>query len=298
MLLPAVTDVAVTVGCHRRGPFDPAFQVAADGAVWRCTRLASGAATVRVEQTGPRTARATAWGDGAAEALDRVPAWLGAHDDTSTFAPPPGVVREAWRRSAGVRMSASGNVLEALVPAILEQKVVTRVAHGAWRWLLHRHGDPAPGPVAATMRVPPAAETWAAVPVWDFHRAGVEPRAARTVVTCARLASTLEATTELPPAQARRRWQAIPGVGPWTAAETAQRALGDADALSVGDFHLAHQVGWALTGERTDDAGMLELLAPFAGHRHRVTVHLLVGGGARRAPRYGPRATITDHRAH
>ena len=40
----------------------------------------------------------------------------------------------------------------------------------------------------------------------------------------------------------------LPGVGEWTAAETAQRAFGDADALSVGDYHLAKVIGWSLLG--------------------------------------------------
>jgi 3-methyladenine DNA glycosylase/8-oxoguanine DNA glycosylase len=194
-------------------------------------------------------------------------------------------------------MTRSGNVLEALVPAVIEQRVVTRQAHDAWRWLLRRYGDPAPGPVADRMRVPPSAEAWAAVPTWDFHRAGVDPGRARTVVACARLASSLERCGRLDPAEARRRWQTVPGIGPWTAAETAQRALGDADAVSVGDFHLAGQIGFALTGERVDDDGMLALLEPYRGHRHRVTVHLLLAGAAR-GVRRGPRVPIEDHRRH
>ena len=79
------------------------------------------------------------------------------------------------------------------------------------------------------------------------------------------------------------------GIGPWTVAEVASRALGDADAVSVGDFHLAHLVGWALTGSRTDDAGMLRLLEPWAGHRQRV-IRLLELTQTTRAPKFGPRA--------
>jgi 3-methyladenine DNA glycosylase/8-oxoguanine DNA glycosylase len=36
----------------------------------------------------------------------------------------------------------------------------------------------------------------------------------------------------------------------WTAAETAQRAFGDPDALSVGDYHTAKMIGWTLLGPR------------------------------------------------
>ncbi|MGC5165576.1 DNA-3-methyladenine glycosylase family protein [Luteimicrobium sp. DT211] len=292
--LAAAVDVRATLLPHRRGPLDPAFQVGPDGAVWRATRTPDGAATLRILATGPDTVTASAWGPGAEAALAAVPALLG-DDDPEDFDPPPGRVRDAWRRTRAVRMTRSGNVLEAIVPAVLEQRVVTRQAHDAWRWLLRRHGEPAPGPVADRMRVPPTAEVWASVPVWDFHRAGIDPGRARTVVACARVASSLQRCAALDPAEARRRWRSLPGVGVWTAAEAAQRALGDPDALAVGDFHLAGQVGWALTGERVDDDGMLALLEPYRGHRHRVAKHLLLAGYAR-GVRRGPRVPLEDHR--
>jgi 3-methyladenine DNA glycosylase/8-oxoguanine DNA glycosylase len=80
----------------------------------------------------------------------------------------------------------------------------------------------------------------------------------------------------------------------WTAAEIRQRALGDPDAVSVGDYHLPGIVGWALTGRKVDDEGMLELLAPYAGHRHRV-IRLLELSGAH-PPRRGPRLSVRDYR--
>jgi 3-methyladenine DNA glycosylase/8-oxoguanine DNA glycosylase len=178
---------------------------------------------------------------------------------------------------------------------VLEQRVIASTAFTAWRWLLDRHGSPAPGPAPAGMRVVPEARGWLDVPEWDFHRAGVDPRRARTVVACARVASRLEETTTMSPADAARRLQAVPGVGVWTAAEVAQRALGDADAVSVGDYHLAKGVGWALVGRRVDDAAMLELLAPWRPHRYRV-IRLLELTGRALAPRRGPRLTVQDHR--
>jgi 3-methyladenine DNA glycosylase/8-oxoguanine DNA glycosylase len=147
------------------------------------------------------------------------------------------------------------------------------------------------------MRVTPRPEAWLDVPSWDFHRAGVEPGHARTIRACARVAHRLEETTTMSAADASRRLQAVPGVGPWTAAEVAQRALGDADAVSVGDFHLSAAVGWALIGERVDDARMLELLEPWRGHRYRV-IRLLELTGQSRAPRRGPRLAIQDHRTN
>jgi 3-methyladenine DNA glycosylase/8-oxoguanine DNA glycosylase len=288
-------DLRRTLAPLRHGPRDPAYVMTVDGAAWRATRLTSGVATVRLRQLAPTSVHVTAWGPGSAEAMDRAPALVGELDDVSTFDPPPGPVRDAYRRSATVRLTRSDAVLEALVPAILEQRVITRTAHDAWRWLLLRHGEPAPGPAPDGMRVPPTAQAWADVPVWDFHLAGVDPRRARAVVAAARLAHRLEEAAALGTAETTRRLLLVPGVGQWTAAETTQRALGDADAVPVGDYHLAGQVGWALTGERTDDAGMLALLAPYRPHRWRVARHLLLTGMAR-VPRRGPRLTIEDHR--
>jgi 3-methyladenine DNA glycosylase/8-oxoguanine DNA glycosylase len=77
------------------------------------------------------------------------------------------------------------------------------------------------------MRVPPPAEVWRTIPSWEFHRANVDPGRARTIVGAATRAEALERQTD------RDALTSLPGVGIWTAAETAQRALGDPDALSV-----------------------------------------------------------------
>jgi 3-methyladenine DNA glycosylase/8-oxoguanine DNA glycosylase len=70
-------------------------------------------------------------------------------------------------------------------------------------------------------------------------------------------------------------------------------ALGDADAVSVGDYHLPHTIAWALAGEpRADDDRMLELLEPWRGHRARV-IRLIEGAGIH-APRRGPRQRLRD----
>jgi 3-methyladenine DNA glycosylase/8-oxoguanine DNA glycosylase len=89
--------------------------------------------------------------------------------------------------------------------------------------------------------------------------------------------------------------RAIPGVGRWTAAEVAQRAWGDPDEVSVGDFHLPALVGWALVGRPVDDDGMLELLAPYIGHRHRAARMVELSGVGK--PAFGPRMPVGDIRA-
>ena len=179
----------------------------------------------------------------------------------------------APRWTGGIPGSGSAGragCFEALVPAVLEQKVVGAEARRAWRLLLLRFGDRPPGPAPAGMRVFPPARAWAMIPSWEWHRAGVEGVRAKTIVGAARVAARLEEIVAMSPAEADLRLRSLPGIGPWTSAEVRQRACGDADAVSVGDYHLPGMVGWALAGRKVDDAGMLELLAPFPGHRHRV----------------------------
>src|SRR5262249_12413209 len=149
---------------------------------------------------------------------------------------------------------------------VLEQKVVGREAHRAWRILLGGFGSPAPGPAPAGLRVFPPPATGARIPSWAWHPAGVEGVRARTIIRAARVAAASEGVGDLDPAEAERRLRSLPGIGPWTSAEIRQRAAGDPDAVSVGDYHLPKAVGWTLAGRVTDDAGMLELLAPYAGH--------------------------------
>jgi 3-methyladenine DNA glycosylase/8-oxoguanine DNA glycosylase len=300
---PFAVDVRLTLSVHRRGSGDPAFRIAADGSVWRTSLTPDGPGTLRIlgtprngatERTGTMVS-ATAWGPGASWLLAAAPGLLGAHDDPAGFDPQDPPLREMSRRYPGLRLGRSGRVLEALVPAVLEQKVVGAEAWRAWRLLLLRFGDPAPGPAPAGMRVFPAARTWLRIPSWEWHRAGVEAVRARTVAGAARVAGRLEEIVTMLPAAADRRLRALPGIGPWTSAEVRQRACGDPDAVSVGDYHLPAAVGWALAGRKVDDAGMLELLAPYAGHRYRATRLVELSGV--RPPRHGPRMSVRDYRS-
>ncbi|MET7461509.1 DNA-3-methyladenine glycosylase 2 family protein [Nonomuraea sp. NPDC005501] len=285
-------DVGLALAPHRRGSGDPAWRRTPDGAVWRTSRTPDGPGTLRMSAA-DGVVLGRAWGPGAGWLLEMLPAWLGADDDASGFAARHEVLAEAARRHAGLRIGRTGRVMEALVPAVLEQKVVGREAWRAWRWLLHRYGEPAPGPAPEGMRVVPEAEVWRQIPSWHWHRAGAEAVRARTIATAAWHAAKLEAaaTTE----ELDRLLRALPGIGVWTSAEVRQRVLGDPDAVSVGDFHLAKLVGYALTGEKTDDPGMLRLLEPYAGHRHRAAVLVMLTG--LRPPARGPRMPARDYRS-
>jgi 3-methyladenine DNA glycosylase/8-oxoguanine DNA glycosylase len=284
---------ATTLSSLRRGAGDPTHRLQSGGVVWRTARTPLGPATLRLTPTST-CLEAAAWGDGADWAIASVPDLLGACDDPSGFRPRHPLLRESHRRHLGMRIPRCGLVLEMLVPAVLEQKVTGPEARRAWHDLLRWYGEPAPGPAPAGMRVFPPPEVWARIPSWDWHRAGVDPQRSRTIVAAARVAGRLEETLDLPPAEADRRLRSIPGVGVWTSAEVRQRAHGDADAVSVGDFHIPALVGWALLGRPLDDAAMLEVLAPYAPHRHRVVRLLEISGF--RLPRFGPRMPVRDYR--
>lgn len=248
----------------------------------------------RVHQRGPREVHVEAWGPGAGWLLDGVPDLLGARDSAEGFEPRHPLLVQTHARHPGLRIPRTNRVFEALAPAVLEQKVTGKQARAGFRRLVTMFGDPAPGPAPEGMRVPPAPEVWRRIPSWEWHRAGVDPQRARTLLAAAQVAGRLEEAALMAPADALQRLRAVPGVGEWTAAEVAVRALGDADALSVGDYHLAKLVGWALVGKPLDDPGMVALLEPWRPHRGRVVRLLEVSGVG--MPRFGPRMTIQDHR--
>ncbi|MDP9181988.1 MAG: DNA-3-methyladenine glycosylase 2 family protein [Actinomycetota bacterium] len=287
-------DVPRTLAPLKHAPQDPTHRITQDGAVWRATLTPAGPASYRLLQAGSEVT-CEAWGPGSAWVLDGLPELLGA-DDKEPFEPQHPLLDKVFRLHPGVRIPRTRRVFESVVPAVIEQKVTGKEARGAYVALVRQYGEPAPGPVPAGMRVPPAPAVWAAIPSWEWHRAGVDPRRMRTVIAAARVASRLEEATSMGREDAQRRLTAVPGVGVWTAAEVAVRALGDTDAVSFGDFHLAGLVGWVLLGRPVDDAGMVELLEPWRPNRAKV-VRLVEMSGVPK-PRFGPRMSVQDHRHH
>lgn len=307
--LAAGVDLHLTLGPLRRGPTDPCTRFCRQG-VWRATRTPEGAAAMYLRTSPPEaTVRASAWGPGAAWALESLPSLVGAQDDDGPFvAMLEGtgagrsrvheVVKGLARRVQGLRIGRTLAVTEALVPSVLEQKVIGKEAHRSYRQLVHALGESAPGPAGdAGMFVPPRPDVLAATPYWAMHRFDVERKRADTLRRVAANSRSLEEAVGMCAPAAERRLRAIRGVGPWTAAEAALVSLGDADAVSVGDFHLPDYVVWVLAGRaRGDDADMLELLEPYRGQRARV-IRLLLAGGTH-PPRYGPRLALNPIATH
>ena len=283
--------MGTVLGAHRRGGGDPTYRVLPDGSHARGIRTPVGIAALAV-RADPSTAEvhARAWGPGADWALERVPRMLGADDDPAGFEPPAPLVG-VWRRHQHVRLGATDLVMESLVPSIIEQKVTGQEAFAGFRRLVRRFGERAPGPAELDLWVQPDPETLRRIPSWEWLRLPVDGGRSRPLLAAARVATALERAGTASHAEFDRRLRSLPGIGVWTSAEVRSTALGDADAVSFGDYHVAKDVGWALVGEAVDDDALAELLEPYRPHRHRVRrlVALAGLGPPRRGPRMAPR---------
>lgn len=248
--------------------------------------------TLRLTPSADRV-ETTAWGGGAEWMLDRLPDLLGGRDDPTGFTPHHDLVARQWPQMSAWRVPANGLVAQMLVCSVVEQKVTGREAFSSLRRLVRGFGAPAPGPGEELgLRTPPSPADWARIPSWAWLRAGVDGSRARTIVGAMRVAGRLDECADVPLEQAHARLRSLPGVGVWTAAEVSQRALGDADSPSFGDYHVATIITTALDGEPGDDARMAELLEPYAGQRYRAQ-RVITSVGHR--PRRGPRRSLPTH---
>ena len=286
-------DVARVLAPLRRGRGDPTWQPALDG-VWRTGTTPDGPASTHLYRRADGVVVARSWGPGAEWTLEGVPALLGADDRPEEFVCHHPLVADAHRRMPGLRFGSSRRVWDQLLPAVLEQKVTGTEARRSFRELCLRFGDPAPGPTPAGMRVPPRPAQVREIPDWEWHRAGVDHKRRRAILACAVVAHRLERAAELGGEAGRELLRRVPGIGVWTAAEVAQRAWGDPDAVSFGDFHIPALVGWALVGRPLDDAGMLDVLRPYEPQRQRAVKYVELSGF--RKPRFGPRFSPRDFR--
>ena len=274
-LLDGPVDLRETLGYGQLGPADPCLRLGAHEA-WRSTRTPLGPATERVRVERGRMLHVEAWGPGAEWLLERAPLLCGAHDDPSGFRPAQRVLVDLHRRHPGLRIGRTEAVFEAALRNVVQQRVLFRDAWRSWQALVRGlDPEPAPGPLQE-LWLPPAPERVARTPYHVFHRFGIERRRADIMRRAAVVAARLDEAASMPREAAWRRISAVPGIGPWTAARIAVLALGDADAVCLGDLHLPHLVTQALAGEpRGSDARMLELLAPYRPHRARVQRLLL-----------------------
>jgi len=220
--------------------------------------------------------------------MQQAPKLLGADDDVSGFTPPTGPITDRWR-SRPFLLGRTDRLWDAVLGGIFGQKVQVQNAVKARRMLARTFGDEAPGPWQGWILPPP--DRVAELGYSDLHPFGVERKRAEIVLRTAREMSRLVGLEQRTPQQVQARLERIRGIGPWTSAVVTASALGDADAVPVGDFHIPNTIAWRLAGEeRGDDARMLELLEPWAGHRWRV-IRLAKSLGS--APKRGPRLSLT-----
>ncbi|MEA2611895.1 MAG: hypothetical protein QOG32_1621, partial [Chloroflexota bacterium] len=219
--VPLQFDLVRTLAPLSRSPYDRTIRLAA-GRVWRATRTPDGAATIALVHAGDEL-RAESWGPGAERALDDIPSLL--RLDRAPEPIPTGhpLITELARRIPGVRIPRTGAVLESLLPAILEQKIAGEEARRAMAGLIRVHGEPAPGPPEFRLRLWPAPATLAGLRYYAYHPFGVEQRRADLIRRIASRPVWFESIVDLPLPEAHARLTAVPGIGPWTAAEVAMR---------------------------------------------------------------------------
>ena len=257
------------------------------------TRTPDGPGTLHLQRIGDDRVEAEAWGPGADWMINQAPRLLGMEDDLAGFKPPPGKMADVWR-SQPFLLGRTDRLWDSLIGGVFGQKVQVQNAVRARRLLAKNYGDPAPGPVGGW--VLPSPERTAELGYADFHPLGVERKRAEIILRVAREMRRLTNLEQRTPSQVQGRLQQIRGIGPWTTAMVTATALGDADAVPVGDFHLPNTVAWHLAGEeRGDDERMLELLEPYAGHRWRV---LRLAKSLGSAPKRGPRLSLTGDGLH
>lgn len=281
-------DLRLTLGHLNGGTSHPDRPLTSDLG-WRASRTPEGPATLRIEVK-DTAIQATAWGPGSEWALHYLPELLGAGDDPDSF-PTNGhrLMRELKGRFPRLRIARTARVHEAIVPVILGQVVTRTEANRAERCLIETYGEPAPGPEPLMLQ--PAPKVLGRLKYEDFHPLGIGRNKARLIIDVSRRAARLEEITDMEPEAAHTRLQAIKGIGPWSSALVVSEALGDPDAVPVGDYHLPNTVAWALAGEaRATDTRMLELLEPYRPHRYRAALMLKLSGIG--APKYGPRTQV------
>jgi 3-methyladenine DNA glycosylase/8-oxoguanine DNA glycosylase len=286
---------------HRHGLQDPSYRLeggpdAQAARHWRAVRTPAGPGTLAVSRIAGGV-RAEAWGAGSEWLLELVPDLLGDADTPAEFQPTDPLIRDLVARHGTPRYGRSLRVMEALVPAIFEQKVTGQEAFTGYAALLRRFGDVAPGP-REDLRMLPTPDRLRTIPSWEWLTLPLDPGRSRPLLRAVAVADALERAEQRPAAVLGQRLRTLPGIGEWTEAEVRQRTHGDADAVSFGDYHLAANVGWALTNDSWNDDQMREYLEPFAGHRRRVVDLIASGAGLRprRGARMAPRRHLPRHR--
>ncbi|QMV24252.1 helix-turn-helix domain-containing protein [Streptomyces sp. SCUT-3] len=188
----------------------------------------------------------------------------------------------------GLRVPGHVDGFELAVRAVLGQQVTVKGARTLAGRLVERLGKPLDAPAGTLTRLFPAAEAVAADDLEGIGLTGARARALRALagaVADGRLVLDPGADRE----EAARGLLALPGVGPWTASYVAMRALGDPDAMPLGDLVLRKSLG-ALGAPDTAAAlaAAAERWRPWRAYAAGHLWALAADDGAPAGPRTGP----------
>jgi 3-methyladenine DNA glycosylase/8-oxoguanine DNA glycosylase len=262
----------------RFGPRDPSSRKT-DRELWRSYHTPEGPATLRLTAIS-QGFMADAWGPGAARAVDAAAGLVGVDDDPGALVPRDPIVATAVANMRGFRLPRPPWRVETLLAVVLQQRVAFEDAMNSWRKMVLALGEPAPGP--GGLALPPTTKVLAKVPLARWFDWGVESKRAATLREVAFQAAKIHAADS--PEKVARLFPLLRGIGPWTDGMFRGIALGDADAVPIGDLHLPRLVARAFTGvPHGSDDDMLALLEPYLGQRYRV-IRLVLGAGGSRKP--------------
>jgi len=255
-------DLDRTFGFHRAGRFDPTATLE-PGRFVKTFACAGGLVRHTIEAS-PTAVRFCVEGDDACWST-RLPFV----DGYAAFAPHARhialrhMVRELW----GLRFVRVPWLFDLACSVILQQRVRYEEAVAEWTRIAERYGTH--GPLGHAF---PAAQQLARLTPPQLQTFGVDARRATTLIRFAREVVTHRILDEDTPAALAERLLSIPGIGPWTVGMLLSYGAGDRDAVPLGDLHLPRLVAQTFGDpRRPDDEHMLELLAPYAGERGRVT---------------------------
>jgi endonuclease III len=255
----APLDVNATFGVHCFGKYD-ATAFSNKGHFTKCFSVEGGVCVVRVDQVG-RGVQVTVEGTGESLVRQALERSLAKNDGHDTFVPKHPLIAKLHMRLSGMRIIEVPWAFDVACQTVLGQRVTAEDAMREFRRIAERYGTKYQDLVAF-----PPASLVATMPTWQLEQLGIDPKRARAMVALAREVVRRPgfwASPLLPKVLA-----SIRGIGPWTIGNIMGFAMGDPDALVLGDLHLPHVVTWALAEEpRGSDERMVELLQPFAGQR-------------------------------
>ncbi len=279
----------ITLRLARRAPFAwpqllrflalravPGVEEVQDGAYRRSLRLPHGPAIVELADDGEAVRCALALADprDLAPAVARCRRLLDLDADPvavdATLGGEP-FLADLVRSTPGRRSPGAADAAELAVRAVLGQGITVAAARTLAGRLVEAHGIPLATPRGAVTRLFPAATDLAALDPASLPGPAVRRSALRGVVE-ALATGALDLDAGADRAEAVRRLRAIRGIGPWTAAYIAMRALADPDVLLPGDVALRHAI--TRRGGPGDARGMVELAAPWRPWRSYAVHHL------------------------